>query len=93
MSTEYRLDDAIEVRRFSHGEDWEARLFLVNRGSDRVMGHAEAWRHGQYMCRIVLAGIAPHEETALHALELKAIDWIDDWRRREHSGDTGFSDL
>ena len=84
---------AIEVRRLQHDDGWEVRVYLMTHEVGSVTGHAEISLHGDYKCRIVLAGAADDEESAIDALALKAINWIDDWQRRAHSGSTGFADI
>jgi hypothetical protein len=93
MDTNNDCGEPVEARRFAHGDGWEVRVYLTGHGSGSVAGHAEVDRHGEYKCRIVLAGTAADEETAIDALAVKALNWIDDWHRRDHSGSTGFADI
>jgi hypothetical protein len=58
-----------------------------------VAGHADIYRAGSYLCRIVLARHFTDDWLATNALQAKAIDWTEDWNRREHRGDTGFTNL
>lgn len=83
-----------EARRFEHEGGWQGRIFITTQGGGGfVAGHADLYRADAYICRIVLARQFNDEWLATNALRAKAIDWIDDWNRREHSGDTGFSSL
>ncbi len=94
MDGEASSEPGTEQRRFEHEGGWQGRIFITTRGGGGfVAGHADLYRAEAYMCRIVLARQFNEEWLATNALQAKSIDWIDDWNRREHSGDTGFSNV
>ncbi len=83
-----------EVRRFAHRVGWEGHVHVLGRcAAGFVAGHADLYLENVYMCRIVLPRQFDDEWIAANVLQAKAVDWIEDWHRREHSGDTGFSEL
>jgi hypothetical protein len=82
------------ARRFQHANHWEGRIHVTGRGKDgSVVAHAELFRASTFICRIALARQFDEEEQAVDALQAKAVDWMDDWNSRQHSGDTGFTSL
>lgn len=93
MDTRSSNHDGV-VRRFEHLGSWQGLIYITARGERGfVAGHADLYRADSYMCRIVLARQFEEEWLAANALQAKAIEWIDDWNRRDHAGDTGFSCL
>ena len=87
-------DQSNDERRFGRSGGWQGRIRITGRGEyGFVAGHADLYRNGQYMCKIVLARQYIDAWLAANALHAKAIEWIEDWNRRDHAGDTGFSCL
>jgi hypothetical protein len=81
-----------EVKRFVYA-DWEIRVSLSALADGHTAGHADLWREGEHLCRVALSGRFVDEAQACDALERKARDWVDDWRSRDHTGNTGFVSL
>lgn len=82
-----------EVRRFDEG-DWSVRIHLTGTGPDGVLaGHADVSKAGTPKCRLMLAGQRHDPASAADVLEAKARRFITDWAGRDHSGQTGFSEL
>ncbi len=44
-------------------------------------------------CRLSIVRPDLQKKVAIDTLRARAVDWIDAWHRREHTGDTGFADL
>jgi hypothetical protein len=87
------MDEDGEVKRFVY-EGWEIRISLTAAPADgQVAGHADLWRRGIHKCRIALSGRFPDDASACGAPERKAKDWIDDWTSRDHTGNSGFSEV
>ena len=73
---------------------WRCTTEITGRGEHGFLaGHADLFRAGTYMCRIVLAREFADEWVATNALKSRAIDWVADWDRRAKRGDSGFADL
>ena len=87
------MDEDGEVKRFDY-EGWEIRICLSAALLDgQAAGHADLLRDGEHKCRVALSGRYPDAASASDALERKAKAWVDDWRSRDHTGDTGFADV
>ncbi|MGK6307906.1 hypothetical protein [Variovorax sp. DT-64] len=87
------MDDDGEVKRFMY-EAWEVRVYLNGVAlEEQAWGHADLWRDGEHKCRVALSGRFEDAASALDALERKAKAWVDDWKVRDHSGETGFASL
>lgn len=44
-------------------------------------------------CRLSIVRPDLGTALAIDTLRARAVDWIDAWHRRDHTGDTGFADL
>lgn len=44
-------------------------------------------------CRLSVVRPELERQAAISLLRARAIDWIDAWHRRDHTGNTGFADL
>lgn len=87
------MDEDGEVRRFAY-DGWDIRISVDATMLDgQAAGHADLWLGGEHKCRIALSGRFVDPATACDALAGKAKAWIDDWKVRLHSGDTGFAEL
>jgi hypothetical protein len=73
---------------------WHCTTEITGRGEHGFLaGHADLFRAGTYMCRIVLAREFADEWVATNALNARAIDWVADWDRRSGSDGSGCADL
>lgn len=82
-----------EVLRFDT-DGWSVRIHLTGTGPDGFLsGHADVSQAGLPRCRLLLAGQRQDPTSAVGILEHKARDFIADWSRRDHSGQTGFAEL
>jgi hypothetical protein len=87
------MNDDGEVKRFVY-EAWEVRVHLnAVAVEEQAWGHADLWRDGEHKCRVALSGRFEDAASAYDALERKAKAWVDDWKVRDHSGETGFASL
>ncbi|MDR6854789.1 hypothetical protein [Variovorax guangxiensis] len=87
------MNDDGEVKRFVY-EAWEVRVCLDSMVIEgQASGHADLWCDGEHKCRVALTGRFQDRESACDALERKAKAWVDDWKARDHSGETGFANL
>ena len=83
----------IPVSSFDHA-DWHCDIELTDTAGDGCLaGHADLFRNGGFICRVVLAGRFSEPASAADALESKARSVIAGWDARDHSGDTDFSAL
>jgi hypothetical protein len=82
-----------EVKRFDE-DVWAVRIHLTGRAPDGLLaGHADVFREEVPKCRLMLVGHRLDRACAIEALEQKARDFISDWMGRDHSGETGFTEL
>ncbi|OUL98427.1 hypothetical protein [Variovorax sp. JS1663] len=87
------MDEDGEVKRFVY-DDWDIRICLDAATADgQTSGHADLLLGGEHKCRISLSGRFAGADGACDTLERKARGWVDDWKSREHSGDTHFAAL
>lgn len=85
--------DEFEAKRFDH-EGWTVRILLTGIGLNGfVAGHADLYLDETHKCRIALASQQHDQAGAIVVLEEKATAFIADWSGRDHTGDTGFSEL
>ena len=83
-----------EVRRFRYKNEWEGHIHITGRNEQGILAaHAELFRDAQFKCRIMVAQQFRDDKLATAALEEKAMQWMDDWNSRDHSGETGFTEL
>jgi hypothetical protein len=83
----------VEVRCIERGA-WKILLFDTSTESKEALaGHADVHRDGKFICRMVVAKSCRDLEELLASLEGRAHAWIDDWERRDHTGNTGFVQL
>ena len=85
------MDEDGEVKRFVY-DGWDIRICLGTTAmvDGQTTGHADLSLAGEQKCRISLSGRFIDADAACAALEQKARDWADEWKAREHSGDTDF---
>ena len=82
-----------EVKRFVY-EAWDISICLEALAFEgQASGHADLWRDGEHKCRVALTGRFEDAARACDALERKAMAWVDEWKARDHSGETGFASL
>jgi hypothetical protein len=82
-----------EVRRFDD-DGWSVRIHLTGTGPDGFLaGHADVLQGDLRRCRLMLVGQRHDPASATAHLETRARDFIADWGRRDHSGQTGFAEL
>lgn len=86
------MDAPTLMHRFTH-DGFDVRIYLTRASEDLFGGHVDIFDGELHKCRIVLAGRATDDADAVAALELKGKAWIAAWARRDHRGDSGFSEL
>jgi hypothetical protein len=86
------MDDPILMHQFTH-QGFDVRIYLARAAEDLFGGHVDIFDGETRRCRIVLAGRATDDASAISALEFKGRDWIAAWASRDHSGNTGFEAL
>ena len=79
--------------RFEH-EGWDVRLQLSwDSFAARYTGGAELYLRGSLRCRIALGDGFSTEDEGSASLRDRAMAFIADWQRRDHPGDSDFSEL
>ena len=83
----------IEVRCIER-DTWKVRLYDTSSPSAEMHTcHADLRRDDKFICRMVVGRSFRDRDELLAAMESRAHAWIDDWERRDHTGNTGFVEL
>ena len=73
---------------------WIVRIFMTWDHAERCCaGRAELYEGRRIRCRIALQRDFQHQDDAIHSLRTRAKQYIEDWKCREHSAESEFSEL
>ena len=73
---------------------WEMRFHEVTApDSSYLCAYVELQLESARKCRLSIVRPDLDTRASIDLLRARAIDWIDAWHRREHTGNTGFADL
>ena len=73
---------------------WSMRFHTVESPNGGPLGaYVELLREGERKCRLSLLHAHADQTVMVDELRRRAVNWIEAWQRREHSGNTGFADL
>ena len=75
-------------------EDWDVFVCVGWDVLERAyVGRAELYLNGGFRCRIGLRRDFETIDDAANSLERSSRSFIEDWKQREHSADTDFTEL
>lgn len=87
------MEDGTEVKSFER-DGWRVCIRLTAVTSEgHLCGSADVFQGADHRCRLALHRGFKSTDELVAAHESKAMEWIDDWLRRDHSGTTGFDSL
>ena len=88
------MSDSEQLLQTENHGPWLMRFHSVASPDGSALGaYVELLRDGERKCRLSLLHSHADQAVVIEELRRRAMNWIEAWQRREHSGNTGFADL